>query len=760
MSDNISINKPINSLNTNQPLDIRTLVNSYSDISLIPNPYIGMTITVKVDETNDNKMTDYKVKSLKSNELGMNNTVIDEIERLDVYVGMNEIKSQLDTKANQSELEVERSRINLLTKIENVETEGNAELLDIRVNADGVTNSTAGETVREIARGSGILEKAIQPSKTSFVEDYSIPQILNFESLTQGQYYTSNDVSNPDKVAINETYATIKIRLEKDKKYVAFALAKDFTFCINQNSIVKVDEFENFEVYDNSPNSGLVNDKAAIFSAKTNDYMYMTFRINVDTLPKPMLFKSSKKLTVDEYKQFGFVYKDYLKIPKLKIEVHTKDIINKAITAEKTDFIVDYTATQILNYNDLDLGKYYTATDSINPGNTAINETYAIIKLKLEKGMKYVAFGVAKDFTFFTNGNTITKLDNFYDYEVYDNSPNSGLTNDRPVIFECPTDDYIYFSFRVNVDTLPKPMLFKTSNKVYLKEYKAFGEKIDEFLEIPKLKIPNKNNFLTVKPNGDGDYISLVECIRSIDDSSINNQYYIHIYGGDYDILSELGGETWLNTLTSDMNEMQGLLLPDYVHLIGHGAVRLYFEIPDDLCNEINVVKCSGLNLNRSNIIEGIEIIVKNCRYAVHDETGNKTHNVTRKFKNVRLIHNGCIGYWTSPKALGGGTGSGGRYDIINLYCESPIIPFSYHNNENQGTNIWNIDGLITKSTKDYYDFDVMFGYYKKNSNINYIYAKNCILSKTMIVKQESQSVESDNVFTLYKINVLENQEI
>ena len=29
MSDNISINKPINSLNTNQPLDIRTLVNNY-----------------------------------------------------------------------------------------------------------------------------------------------------------------------------------------------------------------------------------------------------------------------------------------------------------------------------------------------------------------------------------------------------------------------------------------------------------------------------------------------------------------------------------------------------------------------------------------------------------------------------------------------------------------------------------------------------------------------------------------------------------
>ena len=102
MADIISINKPINSINANQPLDIRTLVNSYSDISLIPNPYIGMTITVKIDKTNDNKMTDYKVKSLRSNELGMNNTVIDEIERLDVYVGIDEIKSQLDAIINKN----------------------------------------------------------------------------------------------------------------------------------------------------------------------------------------------------------------------------------------------------------------------------------------------------------------------------------------------------------------------------------------------------------------------------------------------------------------------------------------------------------------------------------------------------------------------------------------------------------------------------------------------------------------------------------
>ena len=59
------------------------------------------------------------------------------------------LSSQLETKASKKDLEIERNRINLLTKIEAGETEGNTELLDIRNGADGVVYNTAGESVRE-----------------------------------------------------------------------------------------------------------------------------------------------------------------------------------------------------------------------------------------------------------------------------------------------------------------------------------------------------------------------------------------------------------------------------------------------------------------------------------------------------------------------------------------------------------------------------------------------------------------------------------
>ncbi|WP_195515651.1 hypothetical protein [Paraclostridium bifermentans] len=64
-----------------------------------------------------------------------------------------ELSGQLDNieteKATKLEVDVERKRIDLLTKIENGETEGNTELLDIRVGADGIIYDTAGIAIRE-----------------------------------------------------------------------------------------------------------------------------------------------------------------------------------------------------------------------------------------------------------------------------------------------------------------------------------------------------------------------------------------------------------------------------------------------------------------------------------------------------------------------------------------------------------------------------------------------------------------------------------
>lgn len=61
---------------------------------------------------------------------------------------LNNVSTQLNSKANEFDLDVERKRIDLLTEVKNGETEGNTELLDIRVGEDNINYDTAGSAVR------------------------------------------------------------------------------------------------------------------------------------------------------------------------------------------------------------------------------------------------------------------------------------------------------------------------------------------------------------------------------------------------------------------------------------------------------------------------------------------------------------------------------------------------------------------------------------------------------------------------------------
>ena len=85
----INAGGPIKPSGKDMPGDPRTRVDCYADIATIPNAYVGLKITVKVDETNNNKMTDYIVKSLKANSAGIANTLIDEVVRYVDYLGVS-----------------------------------------------------------------------------------------------------------------------------------------------------------------------------------------------------------------------------------------------------------------------------------------------------------------------------------------------------------------------------------------------------------------------------------------------------------------------------------------------------------------------------------------------------------------------------------------------------------------------------------------------------------------------------------------------
>lgn len=179
-------------------------------------------------------------------------------------------------------------------------------------------------------------------------------------------------------------------------------------------------------------------------------------------------------------------------------------------------------------------------------------------------------------------------------------------------------------------------------------------------------------------------FTSLKTAIESINDSNENNIYNVYIHN-DIDLYSEFGGDDFFNGLSQTDGFMQGLMLPNYVNLIGVGDVSITFNAPDTLATSTNVPCVSTLNLMYNNEIENIKFYGKNVRYVIHDETNNTFHNLIRKFKNCYFEHLGNKGgTWASMHTLGCGCGSNCYYEYDNCKMINTVAPYLMHNNTNQ----------------------------------------------------------------------------
>lgn len=263
-------------------------------------------------------------------------------------------------------------------------------------------------------------------------------------------------------------------------------------------------------------------------------------------------------------------------------------------------------------------------------------------------------------------------------------------------------------------------------------------------------------NEIYVSLDGSKDFTSIVEAVNSIPDFS-EEKYTIYIMEGTYNLLNELGGDTFLNAIDSSTSNRNGLnLISKNVKIVGIGSVILNMLIPDEKTNENTASKISALECAYNVELENITINAQNCRYAIHDETGNNSlyNNTLHKFKNVKVKHLGNkSGVWQNTAPYGCGTSSGCIYDFENCLFTTPnYLAWSMHNNENQKTVTVSFDGCVFNGRYifDTYSLSVKFGYYKENTDMNKVFIKNCISSYKIGVRPESASVTSDNVWQLY----------
>ena len=241
---------PIKPSGTNQPLDPRTEVKLYADIEIIPNPYVGMIITVLEDETNQNKMTDYKVISLKPNALGIANSVIDQIQRYVDYLGVgnsDEPSANLDNYQKKTDTTLTTTDKTVVGAIN--ELKNNINSIDIPVKVSELTNDSMYVTnsqLNELLNESGITPPEIDSTLRWIVA----PETLE---LTAG-------ISKEITVTINDTVTRCSFRFGSNASILTFSGADLFS----QDALV----FANGETSKNITITAKATDRKLI------DYLY------------------------------------------------------------------------------------------------------------------------------------------------------------------------------------------------------------------------------------------------------------------------------------------------------------------------------------------------------------------------------------------------------------------------------------------------------------------------------------------------------
>jgi hypothetical protein len=141
------------------------------------------------------------------------------------------------------------------------------------------------------------------------------------------------------------------------------------------------------------------------------------------------------------------------------------------------------------------------------------------------------------------------------------------------------------------------------------------------------------------------DFTSFVSAINSIADSSEIKPYIVEVYEGEYEtVVTSLIGTTDPYTGV----EYKGLIIPDYVSIIGIGnrdniIIKGTLPKPEDNPTQyaMNANAISTINLVANSKVENITILAENIRYCDHDD-GSTFLMVDSEhtFNNVHFIYN------------------------------------------------------------------------------------------------------------------------
>ena len=281
-----------------------------------------------------------------------------------------------------------------------------------------------------------------------------------------------------------------------------------------------------------------------------------------------------------------------------KNTVLNENIVNEQITYNKTNYVK--TGKNLYNKDLCVDGYYYSGQD----GNKYNNEYMSCIE--------FISVTPSTTYTFNQdNAVQIAYLDinsNFLSGKLFEVGQSTSFTT--------PSNCYY-----IHLSVLKS---LKNSGQLELGTAKTSYEPyFNKFANSNYVEKTIYTNYVIDK-NGNGDFTSIQECFNSISKATKDKQINIYLKDGIY-------------------NEIN-LTIPDYVNLYSlygnkENCVIQGFNLPsatDDI-----ITNYSTLNLSGNNIINGITVKAKNCRYAVHDESNGAITDWSKNIENCVFEHLG-----------------------------------------------------------------------------------------------------------------------
>lgn len=196
--------------------------------------------------------------------------------------------------------------------------------------------------------------------------------------------------------------------------------------------------------------------------------------------------------------------------------------------------------------------------------------------------------------------------------------------------------------------------------------------------------VNDEKRYMTVGYNRDSanDFDSFIAALKATEKEP--RHCIIDVNNGTHDIFNELGGETFINSITNEDTAYtidQPWLLN--VDIIGHGHVLLQYS-PSESFAALHYYAnglISVLNIRGNTNIKNIEIDAKYCRYAIHDETGNSIvyDNTYRIYENVIAKMGQAYSAYGNTVGCGIYTGQYAKWDNCKLYNTGTGCAYACH---------------------------------------------------------------------------------